>query len=350
MQNIRTSFIFKHAILIAALLLVFVSQGCSRRGDKKEAKEGKEAPVAEQNGQPAVARVNGSAISLDDFKSYVADRPFAGIKESPQEALEMRLQEMITVEVLYQEAMSLKMDEDPKIRQIVRQLLAQKLIDEQVIRPVREREITEAELQQYYDDHIDEFVRPERVRLADIFIAVPDNSTPETREEKRKKAEEAFAEVTAPQKGRFFFGEAIAKFSDQPDKYQKGDTGYFDREGKPIGLEKEVVDAAFTLSKNGEMYDRIIETPAGFHIIMLVGKNAAQSRSLKEVAPQLEQRIRNEELAAKRESYIRALKDRAEVSVEEQALEELAADIEKSGIERAEKGGRSLTPPPFPGK
>lgn len=306
---------------------------------------------AESGDEKTVARVDGSAITADDLARYFEARPIAAkIEAGIKSAVESRLEEMITAEALYNEAVRLQMDRDPEIRQTLRQLLIQKLLDEQVIKPVWERDITQDELQKYYNDHIDEFIRPEQVRLADIYIMLPEDATAEMRDEKHRAAKEAFSEVQT-REGRFVFGEALAKYSDQPADYALGDTGFFDREGSPIGLDKNVVKAAFQLSKNGEIYDKVIETASGFHVIMLTGKRSSVKRSLEEVTQQLERRIRGEEVTRKRDEYIQSLRGQAEVRVDEQVLEEIMEQFKKAEGKGASGGeGESKFPPSLPGE
>lgn len=308
------------------------------------------SPVyAESGDEKTIALIDGSEITAEDFISYLDARPIAGGKGTLKDAVELRLDEMITAEVLYREAVRLKLDREPEIRQAIRQLLAQKLLNDQVNRPVWERKITEDELKKYYDDHINEFVQPEQVRLADIFIAVSEDAAPEVRDEKRSRAEEALAAALVS-KGRFGFAEVAAKYSDKPANYSLGDTGFFDSEGSPIELEKEMTDAAFKLSKNREIYDKVIETASGYHVIMLVGKRSAVKRELKDLERQLEQRIRREEHARKRDEYIKTLRGHAEVRIEEQAIDEIIVQIENSVGRRASdrQSGRQV-PPGLPG-
>lgn len=297
--------------------------------------------------EKTVARVDDSVITVDDFTSYINARPLAVGKGTGREAVDARLEEMITAETLYREALRLGIDRDPEIRQILRQLLAQKLLDKKVNRPAWERKITEDELQKYYKDHIDEFVRPERVRLADIFIAAPKEAGPDVRKEKRSKSEEALAKVLTRQ-GRFIFGEVLAQYSDKPANYTQGDTGFFDREGAPIGLDSKMVEVAFKLSRNGEVYDKVIETADGFHIIMLVGRQSAVAKELKDVSSQLEQRIRAEEQNRKRDEYIKSLRQQAEVHIDEQTLGEIIEQLKEGKASGGE--GEALMPPGLPGE
>ncbi len=303
-----------------------------------------------------VASVGNETIRADGLKAYLSARPLRRGGNAPEKIVEERLKEMITAEALYQEALRLKLDEDPEIRRSIRQMLNHRLLEEQVNRPARERKIDEQEIQKYYDDHINEYSRPEQVRVAGIFIAVPEGASKEVKAEKKKKAEQVLAEVLEKKKVRSYFGSLIRKHSDKHPKYSLGDTGFFDKQGNPVGVDNALVEAAFRLKKNGEIIDRIIETPEGFHIVMRVGKRSAVNRPLEKVRRQIIQRIQRESLKKERENYIEGIKARAAISIDDNVLAEVASEIGKpekrtpaAAGSKAGPDGQSHRPPAFPG-
>ncbi len=62
------------------------------------------------------------------------------------DVLNERIEEMVTSEVLFQEALRLKLDQQPELRRNLRLLLAQRLLAEKVDEPVLSREIPDEEL------------------------------------------------------------------------------------------------------------------------------------------------------------------------------------------------------------
>lgn len=334
----------------ASLFAVLVTFGCTENG----------APPAPKDGPDqarVVARVGSGSISAPDFRAYLAQRPLRPGAEAPEEAVTVRLEEMIKAEVLYQEAMRLQLDQDPEVRRNIRQLYAQKLMD-QVGQKAWAREIPEDELKAYYDRNWGKFNRPEERRLADIFIAVPAEASDAERAELKKKAEMALTEALAARESRSGLGPLITKYSDAPEKYKKGDTGFFDEEGKPAGIDKKLAEAAFGLQRVGGMPEEVVEAADGYHVVMLTGKRSAVHRPLKEVRSQLEQSLRREAEENARTAYVEGLMGKAEIDINEDAARSVFEEVKQTRRARGEgrppppARGRAERPPdlPVPGR
>ena len=350
-ENGGTKMKIRHIFVIVAAFAMLFAGGCSKTepGDGSEVEEEK---------SPIVADVGESAIRAADLKDYLAKRPVRHQSRDIEGEIKKRLDEMILEEVLYQEALRLELDQDPEMRRNIRQMLTQKLMSKQMNAAVKDRKIDDQAIQEYYDQQKDEFNRPAQVRLADIFISVPADATAEKKEELRKKAEKALEEAVALKGRRSGFGTLIRKYSDTNDKYRKGDTGFFDREAKPIGIDKSLVDAAFGLERVGNMVEQVIETPEGFHIVMLTGKRSAINRPLEKVRNQIVQRIRRENIKNERETFIQGLKKKADISIDDNVLAEMADEMAKPRKKPApmKKNATPGTlegpqrPPAFPGE
>jgi len=303
-----------------------------------------------------VATVGKEKITIGELQKYMDSRPAAFGGPKAEEAVARMLDEMVTAEILSQEALRLKMDRDPQVRRAIQQILSRELLSKKVEQPVMTRSISDEELKKYFNDHRREFTNPEEVRLADIFIAAGDARNDGERKEKRQLAEKVLAEARQAVGSRFGFSELVSKYSDQHPKYHIGDTGYFDRQGAPLGLDPALAKAAFSLEKNGALYDSVVETDAGFHVIMRVGYRTAVEKNYKDVAPQLEQRMRREELAQRRADYLQSLRRQAEVNVDEKTLHSFAGDRQdakqarSSASRRVEPKSNDSMPPPFPGE
>jgi len=262
------------------------------------------------------------------------------------------IDEIIRGKVMHKEALRLKLDQDPEVQAAIQQLLNQKLLQKTIIEPVMNRTISEAELKTYFDQHKWDYSRPQQIRVADIFIQLPENATSEERVVKRAKAEEILKEAIKQESERFGFGSLVNIHSDKHKLYPLGDTGFFGHNGQPNGVPIEVATAAFTLKNNGELFKEIIETSEGFHIIKRVGYKAAIERNFKDLKPLLTQRIRNEELARKKIAFINNLKTRQKVKIESENLTTFLNKYElKSSSENimlTTNGDQHSGPPPLP--
>ncbi len=272
-----------------------------------------------------VAEVADEGLSLSYLKSYLALRPQPDTV-NVKEVVQSRLEELIVSEILYQEAVRQDIHLEPNIRWRIQQMLAQRLLEEKVNRPVRERKITEQELQAYYNEKKDEFQRPAQVRLADILIAVDPGAGSDERLQKKKKAEKVLAEVLSHQDERLGFGKRILKYSDTPEKYPRGNTGFFDMKGEPVGLNLNLAREAFKLEKVGQVCEQIVEADDGYHIIMLASRREAVKTSFETVKEQLLRQIYRERIELAQTDYIERLKRNCRIKINQDVFDELVEE------------------------
>ena len=321
------------------ILLLLLSVGLPRGSDDGAvAKNENSASVSEQD---TIAQVDDERIDVGYLKSYLSTRPLPAYSQVTATTLENRLDELITSEVLYGEALRIGLDKRPDIRHRIQQILAQNLLERKVNKPVRERKITDQELQAYYNEHVNEFQRPAQVRLADIFIAVNPAAAPGQRKRKKEQVEKVLAEVLVHQEERLGFGKRILKYSDTPKKYPKGNTGFFDIEGKPVGLDPKLAREAFKLEKVGQVCGHIIKTADGYHIIMLTGRREPVNRPFEKVKEQLRRRIYRERISLAQNEYIESLKQKCRIKINQDVFDELVREqqVRAKALEVKTKGG-----------
>jgi peptidyl-prolyl cis-trans isomerase SurA len=134
------------------------------------------------------------------------------------------------------------------------QILLQKVINYAVRNNIV---ISDREIEKYYKDHIGEYEAGGKIRISQIFFALPKDSS-------QKEAVEARAGEIAQRLSRGEdFAKLAAEFSEDPSREFGGDLGYI-TQGSAM---KEIEDAAAVLKK-GEV-SRPFWSPAGLHIIKL---------------------------------------------------------------------------------
>jgi len=126
--------------------------------------------------------------------------------------------------------------------------------------------ISDADANQYYQQHTEQFKYPEQVRASHILIStkvVDPNSDPnQIKAAARTKAEDLLKQIKAGAD----FAELAKANSACPSKANGGDLGFFSR-GK---MAKPFEDVAFAL-KTGQISD-VVETIYGYHIIKVTDR------------------------------------------------------------------------------
>jgi len=150
---------------------------------------------------------------------------------------------------------------------------------------VRDRvDIPPQEIQDYYDSHKSDFnIETERLRLAQILVAVPANATPQQVSAAAKKAEEARAQAV---KGADF-SLLAHKYSDDESKNDGGELGWF----QPSEMMDEILAAVKKL-KPGDI-SALVRSKNGFHVLKLEAHEVPGPRPLEEVKEQIREKLIN---------------------------------------------------------
>ncbi|HWO36245.1 MAG TPA: peptidyl-prolyl cis-trans isomerase [Candidatus Acidoferrum sp.] len=135
--------------------------------------------------------------------------------------------------------------------------------------------VTDDELQELYKQNIQQFQVPNRVHAQHILLMTVGGKTDAEVAEIKKKAEDILAQ--AKKKGANF-EDLAKKYSEDPgSKAKGGDLGWL-VQGQTV---PEFEKAAFSLN-NGEISD-LIKTQYGFHIIKVLDKETAHTKTFDEV-------------------------------------------------------------------
>ena len=139
-----------------------------------------------------------------------------------------------------------------------------------VVQRVREREVdskiqvTEAEVDNYLATVAAQAGGEREYMLAHIYVTVPEQATPDQIEARRKRAEEALAEIKSGKE----FAQVAAAYSDAPDATSGGSLGW----RTPARLPSVFVDVTGKM-KTGDV-SMVMRSPAGFHIVELVDQRS----------------------------------------------------------------------------
>ncbi|MGC1687207.1 MAG: peptidylprolyl isomerase [Candidatus Acidiferrales bacterium] len=181
------------------------------------------------------------------------------------------------------------------------QLLTQEVIRREVGSRV---DIGHDDVKKYYDEHKQDFVRPEQVVLADIFLST-EGKTPEQVAVIQKKADDLLARLKKGDE----FSELAKRNSEGPTAKDGGELGAFER-GQ---LSKQLEDTVFALNKN-QLTD-VIQTKTGFEILKVLEHFEAGQQPVEKVEPEIENRIYAERMAPILRNYLGELREESYVVV-----------------------------------
>lgn len=176
-------------------------------------------------------------------------------------------------------------------------------------------QLTDAQIQDYYNSHKDEYRTPERVRARHILLSTANKP----KDEVAKIQAQADALLKQIKAGGDF-AELAKKNSQDPGSAQKGgDLGWVSR-GQMV---KNFEDAVFTLKPNE--ISNVVTTEYGFHIIQVLEKQPAHLQSLDEVKPAITVTLKNQTVFDRMQEL--ADKARAELAKAPQNASQIATQL-----------------------
>jgi peptidyl-prolyl cis-trans isomerase SurA len=200
--------------------------------------------------------------------------------------------------------------EDFKL-QMKNQFLTQRVLSEEVWRNIT---IPRAELEKYYNEHKQDFVRQEVVLLREILVSTGDNS-PDKVASAEKKAK---ALTDRARKGEKF-SDLARQNSDAPTAANDGELGSFKR-GQ---LRKEIEDVVFTHDK-GYITDAV-KTPNGFEILRVEERYAPGQASFEEVQNEINSIMAEPRGAPRVREYLTKLRTNAFLQIKDSYVDSGAA-------------------------
>jgi peptidyl-prolyl cis-trans isomerase SurA len=180
-------------------------------------------------------------------------------------------------------------------------LLTQRVISSEVGSHVN---ISDDEINKYYEAHKAEFVRPEQVALREIVVST-EGKKPEDLPDLKKKAELALKRV---QDGEDF-GEIAKRLSDGSTKSQGGFLGIYKR-GE---LSKELEDKVFAMKRN-ELTE-VMETKQGFLVLQVLEHYDEGQQSLAKVKNEIMDKLYSGRMEPAMREYLKTLREQSYVVI-----------------------------------
>ncbi|MGA2554260.1 MAG: peptidylprolyl isomerase, partial [Smithella sp.] len=185
---------------------------------------------------------------------------------------------------------------------MIRNSLVQKYMDKEFTDKVN---VTDKEIQDYYQKNIDLFKQPFQMRVNQIFIQSDSKGGDSRKKELRGKAEKILKNLKDDQD----FADLAREYSDGPTKNKGGDLGYL-RKGQ---LEKQFESKIFALKK-GEITD-VIETEYGFHIFKVTDIKPETILAYENVKEKVKKFLVDEKTKQEADKYARKLREKTDVKI-----------------------------------
>ena len=247
---------------------------------------------------PIVARVNDTILTTGDMQAEMRTVVLPAATSQMQQEW---VQEWIQSELLYQEALRLGLDEDPKLSREMQRMSRDYLANVLLERKLSEGSpnVSDEDIVNYYTEYQDEFVRQEpEYRLSVIVL------------ETESDAREVWRNLV---RGRVDFGELARNRSQDVTSAQKdGDLGFL----KPGDIsDPNFRDIVFAM-RVGDL-SRAVPTESGYCIIQVTDAYAQGSvKKIESVRGEIVNRVLEERRRNKIRQLVDGLRQRANVEVD----------------------------------
>ncbi len=173
---------------------------------------------------------------------------------------------------------------------------------DKLVKAVAGSDITVApeEVKKYYDDHLDLYNSPARVRALQIML------------ETREQAQTILDEI----KGGADFSELAKTYSISPDSEKGGDLGFFSEDEMP-----PFFSIAFKM-KPGEL-SNVVESEYGFHLFKIIERREAKMLSLDEARPEIEEKLKRLKSEEKYGAWFDQIRKNKKIEVNPSVLEKI---------------------------
>ena len=146
--------------------------------------------------------------------------------------------------------------------------------------------ISDVQIKEYYQEHLKEYKTPEKVEARHILIKVKEDAADEKVAAAEKQAQDIYEMAL---KGKDF-QELAKKYSEGPSKDTGGYLGKFEKNS----MVKPFADKAFSMKK--DEISKPVRTRFGWHIIKLVDKFDASTKTLEQVTKEISEELENLEM------------------------------------------------------
>lgn len=237
----------------------------------------------------AVARIGDRWVEEKDFRRYLERTVGDEADELSSQVLSLLLDQFLEEEMLAR----LAVDEG-----VASPGDSQRRAADRLLRSAAAQEPSDAEVEQYYQEHREDFERPERVRLRQILV------------DDRPTAERALEELRRGAE----FADVARRYSRDPNAESGGEQGELSREDLPPAF----VGTIFGLPE-GEV-SGVVEAEYGFHIFQVIESLPAELMPLASAEEEIREKLRGEAADRRLDELLEQARSRYTTVVSERNL------------------------------
>lgn len=247
-----------------------------------------------------LAKVDGKEITVTYFERQIKNLPESIQRLSLEgEGKRALLEGLINREILYKEAVKKGINKDAEIKRRLEDMEKELVITTFIQREFGSKlMVDDKEVEDYYNNHLDEFRNREEIRISQIVISG------------EKEADDILEKLKQGQD----FSELASQYSiDKPSALRKGDVGYYTYKMLPV----EIRDSLFRL-KAGDISGPY-KMPDGYEIYKITDRRTV-SYSFDQVKNAIKLQLIDQKIQDSLKTYLDGLKKNMNIQINEGLL------------------------------
>ncbi len=277
--------------------------------------------AGEPKADEVVARIGDTEITVADLRPILdsLDVRERAALQGDAVAVNRIVRSLIVQQLLYKQAMTDGYDKRPGVQKRLEQA-RQGAIAEGYLQSstrVPESYPTEEEVKAFYETNQSALTLPRQLRLAQIFVALPEGASEVETIQIQRKAADLRRRLDEPKAD---FSVLARAESEEPQSAGRGGE---------IGLlaenliQPEVLEAVRNLKVGG--VSEPVRLPGGWHIVKVLEVQEPRVATLDEIRPQVVERLRSQRELLNREEFLNRLLQESPVAINELVLGDLVA-------------------------
>jgi peptidyl-prolyl cis-trans isomerase C len=317
---------------------------------------GGKAPSHTPGAGDPIATIGDVTLTTGDLEARLNKQsPFVRARYASAERKQEFLDNQVRFEVLAKEAFKRGYHNDPEVVESLKKILVQKVTREEFDGRVSLKDITDAEIKAYYDQHTDDYNKPEMVRSSHIFV--PFGADKAAAQQKAEQVQK-IASAPATLEDREHFKKLVAEHSaDEQTRRTGGDLRYLSNKELTERFGEAAAQAIWSTEKINDV-TAVAEGKEGFHIFKRTGRRKPIERSIDQVRNQIRNVLYREKRTDAFQQFVEGLKTEFGVTVFPDRLDQVKVEAGSPGAPSPHgigdghgHGGppAGMTPPPGAG-
>ena len=272
-----------------------------------------------------VATIGDVTITLPELQKKLEEQsPFVRSRYAEQEKRVELLDAQVRFELLAAEGRARGFAEDSEVQEAIKKIIVQRLTREEFDGRVQLKDVTDLEMEKYFNEHKADYQKPEMVRASVITVAFDDKTksvSTKTITDAQKQAADS-----VKKSGSNDWKDLVTRFStDEGSKAAGGDLRYLSRDEAVARFGAAAADWLFA-SDDQTSVSAVFEHNQGLHVFKRTGKRKAIERTFDQVKNQIKNVVYREKRTASFSAFVEDLKKKYAVKTSPDLLGKLKID------------------------